>query len=436
MPPERTSVLAYYEVNMLNQIDKLKLAQVIQGLPYTMESPHFCVHYGLRNPRRGRGLGACGVGDVGLIRRYLNALERLYQTMASPPWSRAAPQTDASGKTHVYVYDLDHIVAGGDPFTSVNGEGIPYIALSCRSNEPLTDGAMRRAEAEAVHEATHVFNAAQRPFHRKADFYWWAWLDEAIATFMESQVLPGNHDYFRFLSNWIDRPGLALNDWQAAYHGCLFLDYLSEAVDHRFPNRIWIDATPNERPLQTMDRLASVFGRVFADPLKQDLFANGYAMAAYFLRHPTGGCFGELYSRFGDRAVAESFELYPGFNGCAQESLPHLASHYYRFFVSRHVHRVRFTLRAVPRNGNLYFKAEAAVVQPDLSCGPRLPLNLNQDGNTSNGIELVGELAGLYDLDFNHLVLVVSNCSYKDMDLPWNNPVPSCETYEIQIMAD
>lgn len=400
-----------------------------------MESEHFVVRYGLRNPRKGRGLGPSGVGDEGLIRWYLSAMERLFRTMTNPPWSRVIPQWSASGKLPVYVCNLDQVVRGGDPFTAFDRNGAPFIALSCRSSEPLTSSAMQRAAAEAVHEAVHAFNSEKRPFHRTA-YLWWAWLDEALATFMESQVLPGNQDYFRFLSNWIDLPGVALNDWQAAYHGCLFLGYLTEAVDCSFPNRIWTEASSKERPLQTIHRLASEIGLAFADTQQPDLFASGYAMSAYFLRHHNCGCFAELYSRFGDRAVVESFDLHPGFSGIAQESLPHLASHYYRCFVSRHVHRVHFTLRARSQGSQLPFKAEAAVVQPDLSCGSRLTLGSSHGCDEQGRIVVKGELAGLSELDFHHIVLVVNNCSYRDMDLPSYNGLPPCEPYELQILAE
>src|SRR5436309_2260613 len=171
-----------------------------------MESEHFVVHFGLRNPRSGRGLGPGGVGDPVLVRTYLSALERLYRTLKSPPWNREEPVTDASGKTCVYVCDLAQI-GFTDPVTVLDRDGVPYIGLPCRSREPLTDAVFRRAAAEAVHEATHVFNAQQRPFDA-FESQWWAWLDEAIATYMESRVLPGNQDYFRFLPDWIDHPGV------------------------------------------------------------------------------------------------------------------------------------------------------------------------------------------------------------------------------------
>jgi hypothetical protein len=414
-----------------------KFVEVTRELSLSMASEHFAIHYGLRNPRQGRGLGPNGVGEADLIRWYLGALERLYRTMTSPPWDRRPPKTDASGKTHVYVCDLDQ-VGVGDPFTTSDRHRVPFIVLSCRSHEPLTDSAMRRAAAEAIHEATHAFNAEKRPFHHSADFHWWAWFNEAMATFMESRVLPGNQDYFRFLSNWIDLPGVPLNDWRAAYQGCLFLHYLAETVDPGLPNRIWTTAARDEKPLQAIDRLATEMGRTFASaaPDVQDLFAHGYAMISYFLRDHTCGCFApELCSRFGDRAVVESFDLSPGASATAQETLPHLASHYFRCFVSRQVDRVRFTLRATPRNGRVPFKAEAAIVRNDLSRGQRQVLDQFDDGDGSGRISLTTELSGLDGRELHHLVLVVSNCTHEDKDLAMDNLLPAGDPYEIEIAA-
>jgi len=417
-------------------MDYRKFVEVKQELRLTLSSEHFSVHYGLRNPRCGRGLGPNGVGDPVLLRWYLSALERLYRAMSSPPWNRPAPKTDASGKTRVYVCDLDRIGIH-DPFTSADRERNPFIVLSCRSYEPLTDGAMRRAAAEAVHEATHVFNARERPFDRPVDFPWWAWLNEAMATYMESVILPGNQDYFRFLANWIDVPGIALNDWRAAYQGCLFLHYLARAVDHGFPNRIWTDSGPGDKPLATIDRLASESGQVFAtaDAGKRDLFAQGYAMDSYFLRDHTGGCFApDLCCRFGDRAVVETFELSAGDPaGAVKETLPHLASHYFRCFVGRNVDRVRLTLRALRVTNPMPFKVEAAIVRADLSCGQRqLLLPVRGRGRSGSGV-VTAEVTGVTERDFDHLVLVVSNCTHENKDLPMDHPLPLGDAYEFEI---
>jgi hypothetical protein len=417
-------------------LDYKKLDEVKNELSEMMVSEHFAIRYGLRNPRWGKGLGPNGVGDPDLIRWYLSALERLYREMSDPLWGRRPPRTDASGKTLVYVCDLDQ-VGMGVPFTAANKERVPFIVLSSRSNEPLNDGVMRRAAAEAIHEATHVFNAEKRPFHLSG-FRWWAWLDEAMATYMESRVLPGNQDYFRFLSNWIDLPGVPLNDWRASYQGCLFLHYLAEKVGPGFPHRIWIDSHPNERPLQAIHRLVSEKGRGFAtsDPCKEDLFAHGYAMDSYFLRDHTVSCFApELCSRFGERAVVESFDLSTEPSARFQGSLPHLATHYFRFFVSRQIRRVHFVLRAAAEDGAIPHKSEVAVVQADLRRGQRQMLRQFQEGDGSGQVSQTTEIVGCDELDLDHLVLVVSNCAHENRDLPVDNPPPVGDPYELEIVA-
>lgn len=422
---------------MPDYLDQKKFDKVKDELSETMESENFAIRYGLRNPRRGKGLGPNGVGDPDLIRWYLSALERLYCEMSDPLCGRHPPRTDASGKTQVYVCDLDQ-VGVRVPFTAANKERVPFIVLSSRSDEPLNDGVMRRAAAEAIHEATHVFNLEKRPFHLPG-FHWWAWLDEALATYMESRVLPENQDYFRFLSNWIDLPGVALNDWRARYQGCLFLQYLADKVAPGFPHRIWIDAHPNERPLQTIHRLVSEEGRSFSSsaPGVQDLFAYGYAMDSYFLRDHTVGCFApEICSRFGDRAVAESFDLSAEPSVRFQGALPHLATSYFRCFMSRQIQRVRFTFQAAVGDGTLPFKAEIAVVQADLRCGQRQVLRQFQEPDGSDVISLKAEITGCDELDLDHLVVVVSNCAHENRDLPIDHPPPVGDQYELKIVAD
>jgi hypothetical protein len=210
-------------------------------------------------------------------------------------------------------------------------------------------------------------------------------------------------------------------------------------VDAGFPHRIWIDAHPNERPLQAIHRLALENGRTFADsdPCKHDLFAHGYAMDSYFLRDHTVGCFApELCSRFGDRAVVESFDLSAGSPARFQGSLPHLATHYFRCFVSRQIRHVRFVLRAPNGDGILPFKAEAAVVQADLRRGRRQSLGQLREGGGTDPITLATEITcGDLDLDLDHLLLVVSNCTHENRDLPMNNPPPAGEPYELEIVA-
>lgn len=415
-------------------MDHRKFAEVISELNLVMESDHFLVHYGLRNPPLGRGLGAAGISDAGLVRCYVNALERLYEVMVSPPRSRSAPITDGSGRTHVYVCDLD-AVGVGSPFTTADRQRVPFIALPCRSPEPSTDALMRRAAADAVHEATHVFNATERPFHRRADFYWWAWVNEALATFMEGCVLPGSHDYFRFLGEWIDLPGVSLNDWRTAYSACLFFEYLAYRMGPRVVDEVWTRAGQQEQPLAALGRLLAAEGVIFASsrPGDEDLFAHGYAVDSYFLRDHRSAFFpAELWQRFGDRAVAETFEVGADTQARATGRLPHLASHYYRCLPARGVDRLRVSVQ-VGTGSHTNLKAQVVVARPDLSRGARTVL-LPAPGNPEERGCLVAELGDVGRFDADHLMLVVTNCGVQE--LPMDNLVPAGDAYEVEIAAE
>src|SRR4030095_3920510 len=94
-------------------MDQEKFAKAIRRLPSEpLESDHFLIRYGLRNPRKGKGLGPDGVADSVLARSYRNSLERLYMTITQPPWNRPAPQVGSYGKTIVYICDIDHPFTG------------------------------------------------------------------------------------------------------------------------------------------------------------------------------------------------------------------------------------------------------------------------------------------------------------------------------------
>ncbi|HZF09891.1 MAG TPA: DUF6055 domain-containing protein [Thermoanaerobaculia bacterium] len=404
----------------------------VDQLPLTLISEHFVIHYGLRNPRHGRGLGPSGVSDTILVRSYLSSLERLYRTMTGPPWNRPVPVTDGSRKTHVYVCDLSP-VGDGSPFMAYDRNRIPYVALSCRSSEPLNEAVMRRAAAEAVHEATHVLNFSKRPLYGPYSEPW-AWLDEGLAVFMESRVLPGNQDYFRFLADWIDVPGVSLNDWQAAYQACLFLHYLSGRLGSDFPNRLWMDSEDSEMPLEALRRFMPL-GLSFAsaDPENRDLFGAGYVMDSYFLRDDRGGCFApDLCTRFGDRAVVQSAVLSRGEECTVKGELPHLACHYFRVFPHRTVERLRFTFRTLANKSLAPFKAEVAIAGPDLSRG-RVEVLRPPRTNTADGVSLATEIGDLDQIDLHHLVLVVSNCDCREISR--YNQTSTREPYEIQISA-
>jgi hypothetical protein len=294
----------------------------------------------------------------------------------------------------------------------------------------MNDAAMRRAAADAVHEAVHVFNFTKRP-HDGAWSTWWAWFDEALAVYLESRVLPGNQDYFRYLVNWVDLPGIPLNHWGAHYQACLFIHYLSARLGPLFPNQVWMESRENEKPLEAIQRLLHERGMVFAsaDPDQADLFSL-YSMDCYFLRDHESGCFApELSSRYGDRAVAASGGISRGETIEFEAELHHLACTYFRVYPHRGVDRLRIVLH--PGEGAATdLKAEVAIACPEYHRGQAAILR--SDGQL--GDKRSAELADLASHDLHHVVVAVTNCHLEDVKRDgW--PSYRGESFRIEVTA-
>jgi len=324
------------------------------------------------------------------------------------------------GKTIVYICDIDY------PFTGqFRAEDAPFIALPSRSREPTNEAALRRAAAEAIHEAVHVFNYSKRPF-AEAFSAKWQWFDEALAIYLESYVLPGNHDYFRYMANWVDWLGIPMNDWAVEYQACFFVQYLGPEL----ANQVWMESEEHETPLQALQRLAPAKrGLEFAHPDKQDLFASGYSMDCYFLRDHASVCFSpELCSRFGDRAVVASGSISRDAPALIFEGkLAHLACNYFRVYPHRGVDRLRIVMR--PGAGSqTKLKAEVAIAYPDFHRGKVTTLlagpAAHSDGSRS------AEIDDLPSHDLNHVVIVVTNCHLEDATGTYLS-----ESFQIEVTA-
>ncbi len=400
-----------------NNPTQSKLHGIINRLPLTMESEHFLIRYGLRNPVRGKGLGASGVQDRGLLLTYVKALERLHKTMTEPPWNRPLPLTGTSGKTPIYVFNISELTpVDGSPFTDTDLDDVPFICLPSRSFEPSVQDELHRAAAEAVHEATHVFNYRHRPryhLHSKP----WDWLDEALAVFMETHLIPGNHDHLRFLRNWIELPEVSLDDWSARYQAGMFIYYLEKRAPG-LANKVWVESLPTEDPIKALSRLLpettktdDVF--VSHDPEVQDLFASGYCMDSYFLwDHNSASLAPELFVRYGERSVTESFVLRPGeLESSGSQSLDHLACRYFRIYLKGDATKLRVEVRAHNSQTIAPLKAELAIVNSELRREKNAialrPASV--DAGKSDQI-LTAEVNQISCDNTDHVVLVVTNC--------------------------
>jgi len=371
----------------------INIDEIVGRLALTEGSDHFIVHYELRNPTSGRGLGPHGVRDRSLIDTYVCYLERLYQTMTSSPWNRDPPIVGKDGKTHVYVFN------SGYPLTTYDLDNVPCIVLPSRNNEPTVKGELNRAASEAVHEATHVFNFTKRPLYDKFNATRWEWYDEGLAVLMEMRVAKGNPDHQRLLMDWIDNPEMSLDHPAGKYLAGMFMYYVASKLGEEFVNDVWLNSYPDEEPLEALERLTPEGQKFFCSDLTvSDIFSSGYAIDPYFLKDHAV----ELFTRFGDRAVAESLWL-PDADGVKiKDHLDHLSCRYYRIFLRDS--SADFTVNVDVGDAARFLKAEAAVVTNNKS---RIMLDPVRPGN--NGT-ISFNMSSLEISDIDHIVLVVSNC--------------------------
>jgi len=380
---------------------------VISTLPNQIQSEHFIIHFGDRNPPRGRGLGVNGVRDRVLILTYLKALEGLYRAMTAPPWNWPLPLTDESKKTRVYVCDED-------PATNYDENNIPCVLLPSRSDEPTSHGELLRAAAEAVHEATHVFTFTHRP-HQETSSKPWIWFDEGLAVLMETMVSAGNPDYFRFLQNWIDMPECSLDDPDERYQAGIFLNYLHQRLGPEFIKQVWTQSDLGEGPIEALERFSALRNLTFlsANPTVQDLFGSGYCVDPFFMwDHRSVAMAPDIFFRFGERAISQSFFLASNTKSEVNEDmLDHLSCRYYRFNLASDVSSVKIDMLVEGPCEETKLKAEVAIV--DLERQRERIVALKRAQNSPDGTAgLLSENITVSN-GIHHLVLVVSNCGKK-----------------------
>lgn len=425
-----------------------RAARVVRLLRRTLESDHFIVHFGPRDRPEGRGLGSLGIRDRRLVLTYLDALERLYTAMTAQPLERQLPGFFAQRKVNVYIVDISQMFPEEEcALTSVDEKRVPYIALPCRTNEPTIRAELDRAAAEAVHEATHVFNMRERPLYvRDSDerplldpYHWpWAWFDEATATFMESVVLAGNHDTLRFGLDWSDRPESSLDDWSACYEAWMFVRYLAKRFGLGFISKVWTEAAEDENPIETLTRLLDkdCNNSVFSSPKPDtpDIFASGYCLDSYFLWDPESpGYAPEVYARYGERAVTESFVLQARSRASSSDSLHHLSCRYYRLYIGSEVSTLEVRLSSQMPNHRMPLKVELAVVTTEMKRGPVGVLRPADPVGPEEPVRLCARVNNLDANRIDHLVLVVTNCGLRSSPGGFNGEHDDGVAYELTL---
>lgn len=380
-------------------------------LPLSAESDNFHVRYGMRNPQRGRGLGAQGVRWDWLVPLYLDSLEMAYERMAAY-FGPDKPRTPANCKTLVLIGELSEF-ADGNPFTFDDPARGPMIVLPCRNQEPTHDGFVQRAVAEAVHETAHVFNFTSRPSTIRRNNDPWTWVDEATAVTLERLVLPMNPDCLRYAMRWTDEPETPLDAAGFWYASFPFMTHLVRR-DPQFGRQLWKGASASrQRPFEILSSLMGGAGRPYDTPDPEFVEAMlDFFVTAYFSWEQTSWSFlPDVVSRYGTRNLTESFVL-SGTNevqASGDVSIDHLACRYFRV-IPRAKHRgltvkIEFTnrvdrpkLQVAVRPVNLDYPSPSfnRLVTPESTHDHTVSVSCAIEPSNVDGID--------------HYIVVVANC--------------------------
>jgi hypothetical protein len=382
-------------------------------LPRSLESEHFILRFADRIPTRGRGFGAGGVRDRGLIHTYLDTLETAYEILTRPPHSRLPPLVGPAGKTEVHVFDL-HLAFPTDPrpFTTIDPrcrEDVPVICLPCRTDFPTRESEALYARAAAVHEFAHALNCRERPLtdpHSGS----WEWLDEGTAFHCEHLVLPNNQDSLRFLLEWVDRPESPLDDYGARFQTGMFVRYLTNSQGPHFLTRLWMESAHEETALAALTRHLGNEETVFStpDPDISDFFGTGYCLDSYFFFDPANPLYTpEVHNRFGTRSISESFLVFPGESLSTRDFLAPLSCRYYRVALGSGSQCIRIRILPGENHHPFPLRGHLTVVTPHRRRGPTWVLRPTP-GDAAEGPALLAELTDLDADKVDHLILTVS----------------------------
>jgi hypothetical protein len=391
------------------------LCEIVHRLPKCELLPHFTVHYGLRNASSGPGLGANGVRDMRIVRTYCKALEEVHRVLTSPIFGRLPLSTDERLKVPVYILDVSELLQDSGPFTGVAKDGRPYICLPSRSDAPTTGEELRRAAAEAVHEATHVFNLRDRPFLDPVTGFpdqntaKWEWFDEGLAVFMEQKTLPKNPDFLRFVMDWIDHPDESLDGVTSHYQAVMFVSYLASRFGCDLLRDVWTGAAPNDDPISSINRALAKYGLTFASGTSPDLFCSGYCVDSYFLWSSARSLFPTtVHPRYGERALVESIGLSIGPPIQRDGTLDYLSCQYFRFYLEG---GRRFAVRVRAPASAPFGPFRAYLVPVLKNREPDTPVELTRKDMGKLGQQLSGELQTTKQRDcpIDHVLLVVAN---------------------------
>lgn len=371
------------------------IEKIRSRLNHCETSQHYSLLYGYRDARTEfGGIGIDGIRSPMLLFSYIEGLERLYDAMTGIPFARPV----IPGRTTVLVCRIPLYMGRGDPFTTRDGREF-IIGLPSRRLEPDENSAFNLARADAIHEATHVFNFLARPPQRSLIEKGWQWFNEATAVFMERFLLHGTSACLRYIANWVDRPEVPLDHRDAEYEAGMFACYLSKRFGPRILTRIWTESGENDRPFDVLRRLLP--GAASESALS--CFAE-YCEDSYFLwDHESNGFALDVFLRYGHRATTDSIKLRVG-DKCnpISTTIDHLACRYFRITTTEYVRSIHVRVSTNPNNDAM--SAKLLIIGKALHKGPEATLVPDCHGNLTASLESLS----LGDID--HSVLVVANC--------------------------
>lgn len=382
--------------------------------------------------------GVHGLREPDLPIAVLDALEQAYDRFQGD--GRIPPKLTFDGKIPVYFFAVDdpELDCGSPQMSELYFDDVgfvPVIALASRTKESDLATEIARACAAAVHELSHVFNAAVLPYRRlgpTGEIYpdiellkSWLWLDEALAVDAELELLPNVTDWLRYALDWVDRPDRSLVDPRARYQAAFFIRYLRQRLGssaRQFLTNLWgksahvwsqthltpapvaltalLDSWPDDLP-------------PFCSATEEDFFASGFCYDSYFPCRPTVASeFHRIFKRFQGRAVAHTWRFPTAATqdiASTEFRLAGLACHYLRFVpTSEQSFRLVVELQA---SRSAVLKAEIVAVD----CYG-LPIDNTKSVAASvpesNGEILHVELDDFSSQCCDHAILVVTNCSF------------------------
>jgi hypothetical protein len=219
-----------------------------------------------------------GVHDVDYVETVARALDTAlaFYGKRLPSVARSLPFL------HVYLSSLP---VGVDGLT-LETDSRPEIWLRNRYEEAAGPLVCAKIEASCAHELFHAHQWVCCPDSLGAGHFW-SWWGEATATFMETLVNPGNHEFFCFLFPWMDTPGTPAHVAWRGYGSAVLCELLEERFGAGLVLQTWImkKSKPDpdlEYPADAIDAMTGHFRIPFGSSSAQDFFGSQFSLALYF----------------------------------------------------------------------------------------------------------------------------------------------------------